>query len=373
MKLFRTSAVFVFILFYATAWHLHGRDPHHGVIIPKFYPPKGLSPAAMCYIVGGSSRHKKMTAALINMAVKGYVTIEKIAQGYQVQRNVNSAEKNATLSSGEKVIMHELVTSHKMTLVKDSYDERLVDVSDNLERQIKKEYQRKCFKDNRNLSYFGIMISVLVLMVYLIQQNIFTIEIFSLLGVLAAILGFVIYCVLESRHRKAKWGEVVIATAILVLLIGYYKIPVPNGVLLLAALLFIINGLFMYLLQAPTQFGRNLLDQIEGFKLYLSTAEQHRLEVMHPPEMTPYLFEKYLPYALALGIENRWSKQFALFLRTSTPIQNSHDYCPDWYEGASFSLGSHSMGFGALCEDIETILSEATDPNAMDEDDDNLF
>jgi len=53
------------------------------------------------------------------------------------------------------------------------------------------------------------------------------------------------------------------------------------------------------------------MDQIEGFTMYLSVAEKERLELLHPPEKTPELFEKYLPYAFALDVENEWSEQFA--------------------------------------------------------------
>ena len=60
--------------------------------------------------------------------------------------------------------------------------------------------------------------------------------------------------------------------------------------------------------------GQKLLDQIEGFRLYLSTAEEERLKVLHPPEKTPELFERYLPYALALDCENEWNAKFAAVL-----------------------------------------------------------
>ena len=53
------------------------------------------------------------------------------------------------------------------------------------------------------------------------------------------------------------------------------------------------------------------MDKIEGFKLYLSVAEKDRLNLLNPPEKTPALFEKYLPFALALDVENAWSEQFA--------------------------------------------------------------
>ena len=71
------------------------------------------------------------------------------------------------------------------------------------------------------------------------------------------------------------------------------------------------HAVFLFLLRAPTPFGRQALDEIEGFRTFLAAAEGDRLDRMTPPEKTPALFQAYLPYALALGVENRWSENFS--------------------------------------------------------------
>ncbi len=53
------------------------------------------------------------------------------------------------------------------------------------------------------------------------------------------------------------------------------------------------------------------MDQIEGFRMYLGTAEGESLQRMHPPNMTPELFEKFLPYALALDVDSEWAEKFS--------------------------------------------------------------
>ena len=63
-------------------------------------------------------------------------------------------------------------------------------------------------------------------------------------------------------------------------------------------------------LQSATREGRKIMDQIEGFRQYLSVAEEDRLEYLNPPKKTPELFEKFLPYAIALDCENSWAKRF---------------------------------------------------------------
>ena len=67
---------------------------------------------------------------------------------------------------------------------------------------------------------------------------------------------------------------------------------------------------FYHLLKAPTALGAHTMDQIDGFKLFLETAEKDRLEILNPPNVTPALFESFLPYAIALDCENQWSKKF---------------------------------------------------------------
>ena len=66
-----------------------------------------------------------------------------------------------------------------------------------------------------------------------------------------------------------------------------------------------VNGLFFYLLRAPTALGRPIMDQLAGLRLYLQTAESDRLK--NAPEITAERFEVLLPYAVALDVEKPWS------------------------------------------------------------------
>ena len=60
-----------------------------------------------------------------------------------------------------------------------------------------------------------------------------------------------------------------------------------------------------------TDVGSKEWAKVEGFKLYLGVAEKDRLNFTDAPEKTPELFSKLLPYAVALGVEKQWAKQFA--------------------------------------------------------------
>jgi uncharacterized membrane protein len=94
----------------------------------------------------------------------------------------------------------------------------------------------------------------------------------------------------------------------------------------------------LYLLPAPTVLGAKIMSRIEGFKLYLTTAETNRLNLRDAPQMSEELFERYLPYAAGLGVEEPWSKAFSAHLARTAPEQE-REYRPDWYRGRDFSHG----------------------------------
>ena len=80
---------------------------------------------------------------------------------------------------------------------------------------------------------------------------------------------------------------------------------------------------------APTKRGRAIMDRIAGFEQYLSITEEERFEALHPPEKTPELFERYLPYAIALDVENSWAHRFSGVLAAAaadpSPAGQRHD------------------------------------------------
>ena len=86
-------------------------------------------------------------------------------------------------------------------------------------------------------------------------------------------------------------------------------------------------------MKAPTEYGRGVMADIDGFKLYLSVAEKDRMNFHNPPERTPEEFEKYLPYAIALGVEHEWGEQFTDVLAAAAAERGQESYYPYWYHG----------------------------------------
>jgi len=123
----------------------------------------------------------------------------------------------------------------------------------------------------------------------------------------------------------------------------------------------VANAWFYQLLKQPTREGRKVMDQIEGFRMYLATAEGETIAAAKAPAKTPELFEKYLPYALALGVENRWAEQFedVLAAAASDPQRG---YRPSWYHGSHIGAFSAGALAGSIGNSFSSALSSAATP-----------
>ena len=123
-----------------------------------------------------------------------------------------------------------------------------------------------------------------------------------------------------------------------------------------------LNQVFYQLIKAPTKLGQRVRDEIEGFRLYLSVAEEDRLNLENPPEETPELFERFLPYALALGCEQQWAVKFDSVLQAAGIAPGDSSYSPSYYSGSSDSLsGTMSDLSGGF---TGSLSSSATAPSS---------
>jgi len=99
-----------------------------------------------------------------------------------------------------------------------------------------------------------------------------------------------------------------------------------------------------------TDTGAKQWAKVEGFKLYMSVVEKDRLNFSDAPDKTPERFNKLLPFAIALGVEKQWAKQFeGIDVSEATT----------WYSGnlAAFSAVS-------LASDIGTSFASTVSSNA---------
>lgn len=271
------------LAWYSWAWNRVGRDPAKGVIIPRFEPPKGLSPAACRYVSDMSLRRDAFTAAIISLAVKGWLIIDEEGTDFVLQRT--SGNEAAEPSAGERAVLDRLLPGSGGRIEMDRKNHRdFLSARAALQRALRKEYLGRLFKLNS---------------------------------------AWLVPPVLMS------------AAAALVALLFDGGPPVWIA---FAAASLLLHGLFVFLMRAPTPAGRRVMDEIEGFRRYLDTAERDRLDRMRSPALTPEVFEAFLPYAYALGVENSWCKRFAREMPEEAQARSS--WQPGWYHGSSRGIAA---------------------------------
>lgn len=363
MWLLMVLLLLMLLMFYVIAWHQVGRDPDSGVIMPLFYPPKNISPAAMRYVMTGKVDHKNLTVALISLAVKGVIRLKRSVSGYEITKLKDVIKGAGLCSGGELRVMMQLFKGkRKQTVIGDNYDSGIQNSIRKLGVFVKREYRERCFMNNSIFAIFGVGLSFLVLFFLMLHLNVFGSGVTIQLIIAVGMTSVALYLLLVKGG-----GGLVLYNGLLMLYVGWGMITdsiesgMPYQILVMCLFLVVLNIFFIYLLKAPTPFGRQLMDQIEGFKLYLSTAEQHRLDVLHPPEMSSELFEKYLPFAMALGVENEWSECLAKHMRNSVGGADGGSYQPDWYSGDSVSFSRGSF-FNSLSSNMSSSIAAASVP-----------
>lgn len=277
------------LAWYYRAWDRVGRDPRPGIIIPRFKPPEGLSPAATRYVRDMAFNRAAFTAAIISLAVKGLVRIDEEGGGFLSKPDFTltrteprkapgrKARAFAPPSKGEQAVLRALLPAVGSSIELDNENHKNFQrARSDLTKALKAEYQGRLFHLNLRFMIPPVVMSAL-----------------------AALIA------LAFDGGPAIWVPWVALTATLHLL-------------------------FLWLLRAPTRTGRQVMDEIEGFRRYLGTAERDRLQSMRSPQLTPEVFEAFLPYAYALGVENAWCDRFA---RELPEDPSRGDYHPDWYGG----------------------------------------
>jgi len=125
---------------------------------------------------------------------------------------------------------------------------------------------------------------------------------------------------------------------------------------------FITQFIFYKIMPAYNAQGRKLLDALLGFRMYLATAEEKRFNKLNQPERNLELFERFLPYAIALNCQHEWSQKFEALLKSAIAdksYQPAYYSSNDMHENVSFSSISNSFSSSLS----STIASSSTAPS----------
>jgi uncharacterized membrane protein len=123
----------------------------------------------------------------------------------------------------------------------------------------------------------------------------------------------------------------------------------------------IIFALFTYLMPAPKNTARKMLEQIEGFRLYLAKAEHDSLKRLDIPEKTPQIYKELLPFAVVLDSETQWSDQFTEILAAAKMDTKASQ--GGWYSGGNYSSMSSFVPAVVSCL-ASSVVAASTPPGS---------
>ncbi len=289
----------------ARLWYRHGRDPRRRPIAAAYEPPAELRPAEVGTLLDNSPDIRDITATLVDLAVRGYLRIEE-----------STDEKLFGLISSKEYVFHLTRDSAQWQELR-HHERRL------LEGIFKDGQQRVEDSELKNRFYRDIPAIKEAIFQHLVDQGHYR---------------------RRPDHVRARWVGLGVVCAIG---LGFLGAALnqrngidPTGAVLagaLSGLIVIVFGIFM---PARTVRGARTLEKVLGFEEFLRRVESDRFERVIK---TPELFEKYLPFALALKVDNNWCRAF----------QDIYTTPPQWYSGAqphAFSVHSfhHSLNRMAL-------------------------
>ena len=118
-------------------------------------------------------------------------------------------------------------------------------------------------------------------------------------------------------------------------------------------------------LSQPNQLGVDALTHLAGLRRFMMWAEADRLTMLQSPGGVEdragilHIYERLLPYAVAMGIERQWARTIALESKMS----------PDWFadaRGAGFVVGATGIDAGFSADGFSGCIGEMCDGGAGD-------
>lgn len=270
-----------------------------GVVIPLYHPPLGMAPSSLGFMTSMKFNPLLLSADIIDLAVHNFITIT-----YDAPKLFGSGTYTLTLKESiDALQISPKINKYHLSLLVALFGKKEILV-------ISKKYNPKITKAlkvcKKNIAPHH-------------NAYITTLTVISWRSTLICLsLTMIVFLFFNDL---LSFGQFILPTIIVVF---FFKIFTDNY------------------FQIYTPAGRKKQDVIDGFKQYLMISEVERMNLIGtPPIRTPELYEKYLPYAIALGIEKQWTAQFSNLFR-KIGKKDGQVYAPAWYRGRMFK--AHHVG-----------------------------
>jgi uncharacterized membrane protein YgcG len=355
------------------AWKRAGRGPRAGTVVPLFTPPDEMSAAALRYVKRMGFDDRCFAAAVVDSGVHRKLKILESSEGlfHRKKTSLVRTEGPTEIGQPEQAMLTRLFAGSDTIEMDNVNHERFSEARSALKKGLDEAYEGKTFVRNLGWAWMGLglLLAAMAFVATLIALSdpdaSSTERLVPGAGLGLIVAGFL----LIFRHRKGwkNWALValLIVGGIALSAIAFVRLtqvePATTWGWMLAPLfaLPLAFSAFSWM-SAPTAAGRALMDRIAGFEQYLAITEEERLEAMHPPEKTPELFERYLPHAIALGVENRWADKFASVLAAAEADPSRQGSTFGWYSGSGNVWSDPGRFAGAMGSSLASAISSAS-------------
>lgn len=257
---------FIVLFFMYRHWYVNGREPQgRGTVVPQYEAPRGLTPMEMDVLMNQSNQSRAITATIIDLARRGYLRIAYEEKKGLFGGQTYTFEKIKEIEDG--------APSHEKTLFNGIFkmgesQKGINELKGTYYQSISKA-QNSIYSLLRTKGFFG--------------KNPITVRAtwFSI----AVAVGFLGAFFSLVANLDAIWQVSFIASAIII-------------------------GIFGWFMPSKTMEGAIALEEVEGFKWFLSVTEKDRLAFHNAPALKPEQFHEFLSYAIAFGVEDQWANQF---------------------------------------------------------------
>lgn len=305
------------LFYYGFTWLKFGIDPVKPTVYPQFEIPEKMTPASVGMLDKQRYHGDLITGSILNLAVKGYLKIEEDIQDYvfglfKSKKFIIHKLKEDTgkLNDEERVLFSKLLSNTSTLTLDGKYDSKVKNAVTAFNASLKKQHH--------SLIYQGLNLK------------------FWIAPILTIIAYVFLFVYLASSYLQGEND-----TSVFVLFM------VSNVIFFL---------IYQYLIKKPAMEKLRLKSLIDGFKMYMSAAEEKQITHFNPPNLTPEIFEKLLPYAVVLGTEDVWGEKFQNLIDKSIIRQ---DYQPSWYAG---NIGNFSTFNHTLNSSLSNSLSRSATP-----------
>ena len=318
------TAVLGACAYYLFAWIIAGRKRDKRSIVPQYEPPSGLSPAMVRYTWKECFDDRTFWSSVLSLVSKNLATIET-EEEIAVLRPAGNAQHPPLLPEEERLLLKRVLAgSRRKGMLISMLDDKTAAVVSEMADALRQAAVGSLFVENRNYVIGGIFFSLIALC--LVARPSGKDEWMALtlgLCVMAPGAFYLLFLVLRIRDvclaaREKLEGAVVRRGAVLLglavpcvaaITLGSVVLTTTFGwpTIVAAAFLTGVTLLFGHHFKAPTAAGITRLDQIEGFRLFLQSVERLPMDRDDAPSDHAGVYEKYLPYAVALEVDQKWS------------------------------------------------------------------